>query len=72
MKARAGRAFSLVEILVVLVILCVLAAYLMPHYLSSTKSPGGKVVESPKQRAQSVECINNLQQIHDQTLEAAG
>jgi prepilin-type N-terminal cleavage/methylation domain-containing protein len=57
------RAFSLVEILVVLVILLILFAVLAPHYLKGGKSKDGKTIESPIQRGHSVECINNLSQL---------
>jgi competence protein ComGC len=58
-----SRAFSLVEILVVLVILMVLAAFLLPNYLGGAKDAKGRKVEAPIQRAHSVECKNNLSQI---------
>lgn len=64
------RAFSLIEIMVVMVIIIALAAWLMPRFLSSTKDAHGKTVESPIQRAKSVECTNNLQQIR-QSLQMA-
>jgi len=63
MDLRPRRAFSLVEILVVLVILMILAAIILPHYLGGGKTPNGRTVDSPKQRAQGVECASNLRQI---------
>ena len=60
---RVARAFSLVEMLVVLVIVGVLAAFLLPNYLKGGKTPSGRRIESPIQRGHSVECMNNLQQI---------
>ena len=41
----------------------ILAAFLLPRYLGSSKTVGGRRVESPKERGQSAVCINNLQQI---------
>ena len=72
MDSRFRRGFSLVEILVVVAILAVLAAFLMPRYLSSSKTPGGKTVASPMQRAHGVECTNNLSQIRQAYQIAAG
>jgi len=63
MDTQTRRGFSLVEILVVVVILVALAAFLMPRYLSSSKTGDGKNVPSPMQRAHGVECTNNLSQI---------
>ena len=63
LASRVRRAFSLVEILVVVVILAILAAFLMPHYLGGSKTAGGRRIESPKERGQGVACMNNLQQI---------
>jgi hypothetical protein len=63
MGTRTHRAFSLVEILIVAVIIIALAAFLMPLYLKGGRGPGGKRGESPMQRGHSVECINNLSQL---------
>ena len=60
---KRARAFSLVEMLVVLVIVGVLAAFLLPNYLKGGKTPAGRPIESPMQRGHSVECMNALQQI---------
>jgi prepilin-type N-terminal cleavage/methylation domain-containing protein len=59
------RGFSLIEILVVMAILVVLAAVLLPKYLSSSKNAVGETVQSPKQRAQAVDCWNNLNQLRE-------
>lgn len=60
---RSREGFSLIEILVVVVILMALAAFLLPRYLTGGKTESGKKVESPMQRAHSVDCMNNLRQI---------
>jgi prepilin-type N-terminal cleavage/methylation domain-containing protein len=57
------RAFSLVEMLVVVVVIAILAAFLLPRYLKGGMTPAGRKVEAPIQRAHGVECQNNLQQI---------
>jgi prepilin-type N-terminal cleavage/methylation domain-containing protein len=57
------RAFSLVEILVVVAILAILAAVLLPNYLKGGKTTAGRKVDAPKERARLVECANNLNQI---------
>lgn len=63
MLIRIRRAFSLVEILVVLVIVALLAAFLMPKYLKGGTTAGGKKIDSPIQRGHAPECANNLNQI---------
>lgn len=60
---RSREGFSLIEILVVVVILIALAAFLLPRYLGGAKTASGKKIESPIQRAHSVDCMNNLRQI---------
>jgi hypothetical protein len=62
-ESTSRRAFSLVEILVVAIIIIALAAWLFPKYLSSAKSATGKTADSPMQRAKGIECTNNLSQI---------
>jgi hypothetical protein len=53
-----------VELLVALAILVALAAWLVPRYLTSQKdSLGRTTVQAPLERAQGVDCANNLQQI---------
>jgi hypothetical protein len=47
-----------------MVILVALAAWLLPRYLGSGKSaPGQNTIQAPIQRAQGVDCQNNLQQM---------
>jgi prepilin-type N-terminal cleavage/methylation domain-containing protein len=60
-EARAG--WSLVEMVVVLAIIAALAIWLVPRYLGGAKTPAGRTVSAPVQRARGVECANNLRQI---------
>jgi type II secretory pathway pseudopilin PulG len=63
MNSRRGS-WTLIEILVVAVILIALAAWLLPRYLGSGQSaPGQPTVQAPVQRAQGVECMNNLRSV---------
>jgi type II secretory pathway pseudopilin PulG len=48
---------------VVLAIIAVLAIWLVPKYLGGAKTPAGKTVSAPIQKAHGVECMNNLRQI---------
>ena len=57
------RAFSLVEILVVLVIIAILAAILIPRYLTGGKDANGKKVLAPRERAQQTAGISYVSQI---------
>jgi prepilin-type N-terminal cleavage/methylation domain-containing protein len=57
------RAFSLIEILVVALIILILAAFLLPRYLGDIKDEHNKRVKSPIKQARGVECQSNLQQI---------
>lgn len=63
MLTRPKRAFSLVEILVVVVIIAALAAFMLPKYLGKGTTAGGKTIDSPMQRGHAPECANNLNQI---------
>jgi hypothetical protein len=64
---RVGRrgSWTLIEMVVVMAILVGLAAWLVPRYLTSTapSMPGRNPIQAPIQRAQGVDCSNNLQQI---------
>ena len=63
MRIQRRRGFSLIEMLVVVVVIAVLAAILLPRYTKGGKTTTGETVETPIQRAHSVECQNNLRQI---------
>ena len=56
------RAFSLVELLVVCVIIVALSAITMSVYMGHGKGPNGKA-HSPMERAHDVECSSNLSQL---------
>ena len=61
--ARRGS-WTLIELVVVMVILVALAAWLLPRYLGTNKAtPGQNPIQAPIQRAQGVDCRNNLQQL---------
>jgi competence protein ComGC len=62
MRNRRGS-WTLVEMVVVLAIIAALALWLVPKYLGGAKTPTGKTVSAPIQRAHGVECMNNLRQI---------
>ena len=59
---RPRRAFSMIEILVVLVILMVLAAILMPRYLGQSRAKNGRAT-SALARAHDTECLANLRSV---------
>ncbi len=64
--SRVGRrgSWTLIELIVAMVILVALAAWLLPRYLTSQKnSLGHTTVQAPVERAQGVDCANNLQQL---------
>jgi prepilin-type N-terminal cleavage/methylation domain-containing protein len=65
MKRRSyftRHGFSLIEILVVMVLLVVAAAFILPHYLGG-KTMDGKKVKSPIAAAHEVECSSDLNQV---------
>ena len=51
---KPRSAFSMIEILVVVAILCVLAAFLIPRYAGGKDPLSGKRVAAPKDRAKAV------------------
>lgn len=56
---RALRAFGLIEVLVVVALLLLLAAFLLPRYLGG-KTPEGKTVRAPMTAAKDTVCRTNL------------
>ncbi len=62
--AGAHRAFSLIEILVVMVIIVILSAVSYNVLFGHSKNaPPGKA-HNPIERAHDTECINNVHQVH--------
>lgn len=62
------RGFSLIEILVVMAILCILAAVFLPRYLGGKDAVTGKKIAAPKERAKAVASVSYLGQI-DQAIQ---
>jgi len=62
LSERWRRAFSLVEVLVVVVILMVLAAFLMPRYLGNARTKNGRAA-TPLARAHDTECLYNIRSV---------
>src|SRR5438552_15944883 len=59
---RFKRAFSLIEILVVLVVLMILAAIVTPRLIGG-KTLDGQTIKSPQTAAKDVVCRSNLNQV---------
>jgi prepilin-type N-terminal cleavage/methylation domain-containing protein len=63
-RAGTRRAFSLIEILVVMVIIVILSAVTYNVFFGHSKNaPPGKA-HNPMERAHDTECINNVHQVH--------
>ncbi|MBI3911713.1 MAG: type II secretion system protein [Armatimonadetes bacterium] len=62
-RPTVRRAFGLIEVLVIVLIIGLLAVLLVPPMLSDSRTPQGKRVMSPQARARGVECVSNLRQI---------
>lgn len=58
------RAFSLIEILLVVALLVVLMAFLAPRYLGGKDPATGKKIASPRERAKAVEGVSYVSQIN--------
>ncbi|MHB1000718.1 MAG: competence type IV pilus major pilin ComGC [Armatimonadota bacterium] len=66
MHQRKDNGFGLIEMMVVVVIIALLAIYMLPRYLGSKDTLAGKGgITAPIQKAESVDCLNNLQQIRN-------
>ena len=57
------RVFSIIEILVVLIIICILATVLIPRLIGGGKDAAGKPTLTHKERAQQVGTISYISQI---------
>ena len=57
------RAFSLVEMLVVVAIIAILAGFIMTRYMGGGKNSAGEPIKSPIKKAKGVGCQTNLQQL---------
>ena len=62
LRNNRGNVFTIIELLVVVVIILVLANYMLRGYVGEGNSLQEKV-NTPKGRAESVSCMNNLKQI---------
>ena len=63
LRDNRGQIFTIIEILVVAVIIIVLASVLLRGYVGGGKATGPGEPATPAERARSVSCANNLQQI---------
>jgi hypothetical protein len=65
MEARIdprARAFGLVEILVVVVLLVAIAAFVYPHYVGNRRTADGKAA-TPLAKAHDTECLMNIRSV---------
>jgi competence protein ComGC len=70
LKVRHGyQAFSLIEILVVVIIIVLIGGFLTNHYLGS-KDLVGKKQKTPITAAHNVECMENLRSIRQSIMAA--
>lgn len=63
-RATASRGFTLIEILVVVAIMCVLAAIILPRYIGGKDPVTGKKVHAPRERAQQTAGVAYIEQIN--------
>ena len=62
-RMRIQSGFSLIELLIVTVIICILMAVVLPRYLGGTDT-NGKHTASPRERAQQVQGVSYIGQIN--------
>lgn len=63
LRNNRGQIGTLIEILVVVAIIVVAGLWISNTYLGAGKKAGDGGPASPKERAQGVDCANNLRQI---------
>jgi prepilin-type N-terminal cleavage/methylation domain-containing protein len=62
--AQGSAGFTLIEILCVLVIMCILAAIILPRYIGGKDPKTGKRIPAPRERAQRVAGVEYIGQIN--------
>src|SRR5438045_3416575 len=68
MRTRRRQGFGLIELLVVVLIMVILAAVLLPHYLSGSKDKNGNHVPAPRERAKQAAGSEYIGQINQAIL----